>query len=134
MTFQLTNSIIFQRGRLNHQPVMDDHGILPTSITTGESGDFYSGFFFESTAFFSGENKKPTTGFCVPSFGWTEQWAGKYVFHLGLDSKDMGYMGLSENEPAKKYPMCISISPVEISACYDCYVVPIPHFQTHQDV
>ena len=40
-------------------------------------------------------------------------------------------MGLSENETAKKYPMCISISPMEISACYDSYVVPIPHFQTH---
>jgi hypothetical protein len=109
-------------------------GFCPPVSRRENQGIFTAVFFFDSTAFFSGENKKPTTGFCVPSFGWTEQWAGKYVFHLGLDSKDMGYMGLSENEPAKKYPMCISISPVEISACYDCYVVPIPHFQTHQDV
>ena len=31
---------------------------------------------------------------------------------------------------------CVSAFPLwkEISACYDCYVVPIPHFQTHQDV
>jgi len=95
-----------------------DFGKTIHSITVhGESGDFYSGFFSSNRPlFFSGENKKPTTGFCVPSFGWTEQWAGKYVFHLGLDSKDMGYMGLSENEPANIYPiypMCISISPME---------------------
>ena len=141
--------MIFQRGRLNHQPVMDDHmGSCPPGFrenhpqyhSTWRIRGFLQRFFFLriDRFFFLGKtkNRRPVFAFHplagrnngLENMSSISGWIPK-IWDIWVCLK------MSQPISIQSIP-CVSAFPLwkEISACYDCYVVPIPHFQTHQDV